>query len=63
MIHISIHFSVDEHLSYIPILDIKNSATMNIEVHILFKLWFSPSICNGTLLQYFCLENPMDGGA
>ena len=28
-----------------------------------FKLWFSLDICNGTPLQYSCLENPMDGGA
>ena len=25
--------------------------------------WLLPALGNGTPLQYFCLENPMDGGA
>ena len=72
-----IHSSID--LGYFHVLPILNSAAMNIGVHAsLFLLWFSQDMClvvellghmvalgegNGTLLQYSCLENPMDGGA
>ena len=39
-----IHSSVDGHLCYFHILTIVNSAPMNIGVHILLELWFSPVI-------------------
>ena len=34
------------------VLDIVNSAAMNIGVHVLFELEFSPDICRGVGLQY-----------
>ena len=34
------------------VLDIVNSAAMNIGVHVLFELEFSPDICLGVGLQY-----------
>ena len=34
-----------------------------IHTHTLFFRFLLEVACNGTLLQYSCLENPMDGGA
>ena len=47
-----IHSSVDGYLGCFHILVIINSATMNIGVHVSFKIWFSSSldICPGVEL-------------
>ena len=64
-----IHSSVDVHLGCFHVLLFVNSAAMKIGCLCLFELWFSLGLGlldgegNGTPLQYFCLENPMDGGA
>ena len=40
-----IHSSVDGHLGCFHVLAIVNSAAVNTEVHVFFRLWFSPGIC------------------
>ena len=46
MYHISfIHFSITGHLVCFHVLAIVNSAAINSEVHVPFKLWFSPGTC------------------
>ena len=51
--YIFIHSSVDGHLGCFHVLAIVNSAAVNIEVHVFFRLWFSLGICpEGGLLDY-----------
>ena len=65
--------SANGHLGCFHVLDIINSAVMNIGVHVSLSLLVS-SVCmpssgiagsegNGSPLQYSCLENPIGGGA
>ena len=64
-----IHSSVHGYLYRFHVLATVNSATMYIGMHVSFLITvlygYMPRIGegNGTPLQYFCLENPMDGGA
>ena len=71
--NLSIHSSVDGHLSCFYVLAIVNSAAMNNGIHVSLSILVSSgyvprsgiavSYGDGTPLQYSCLENPMDGGA
>ena len=68
-----VHPSVIGHLDCFHVLAIKSSAVVNIGVHVSFPIRifvFSGYTLRsgmagsyGNPLQYFCLENPMDGGA
>ena len=73
-----IHSSVDGHVGCFHVLAIVNTAAMNNGIHVFFSFFISSGYMprsgiagsyggfgegNGTPLQYFCLENPMDGGA
>ena len=49
-----IHSSADGHLGCFHVLAITNSAAVHVN---------KDGEGNGTPLQYFCLENPMHGGA
>ena len=59
-----LYSSVNRHLGCFHVLAIVLQGTLGFMC--LFELWFSQGVLgegNGTLLQYCCLENPMDGGA
>ena len=57
-----IHSSVNGYLGCFYVLAIVNSSAKNIGIHVSFSIMVSGE-GNGNLLQYSCLENPMDGGA
>ena len=73
-----IHSSVDGHLGCFHVLAVVNSAETNNDIHVSFSSLVSSGYVprsgiagsyggfgegNGDPLQYFFLENPMDGGA
>ena len=60
-----IHSSVDEHLGCFHVIDVVNSAAMNIGVHESFSGLIPGSgkslgEGHGNVLQCSCLENPLD---
>ena len=47
-----IHSSVDGHLGCFHVLAIVNSAAVNTEVHVFFRLWFSPGITEDEMVGW-----------
>ena len=58
----SLGFSRQEYWSGLPFPSPMRESEVA-QLHICSSLWLNNAEGNGTLLQYSCLENPMDGGA
>ena len=60
---VKLYSRVGKHIQAVGYLNLTSTLGTGIYVHYLGDVANSFGEGNGTLLQYSCLENPMDGGA